>query len=280
MKNYKFYTIDTTTDEGVDFIYNQLKHDLIDMISLDRRSQRAIHQAYSSCSFCYKMFSLFDILETYHDDIIRSPKLLSAKKVVRDKLDSFIEQLTQKHGKNTIYCVCRDTAQLDYIDNDTGRLHLTETPTTFSLFYHYDIISTSPYFINQAVINTPIDTHFDYPSAREYDVLTDDSFMDLIFNDQDKPKTYQKNIETPYNTRLHYRLKNKNFLKIKVHHNVDADDNIQSTATIYRDIDMIVSELKFWKNYFLQPHKVITTVMALSKGKLNMDCVYNIVKFV
>lgn len=268
MTNYKF-GIDISTDDGKKDIIKKISNDMYDIV-IRYRTTRTIHRAYSMCILCSTIFMLFEFFENYHDIIMILPELHKLKRVISIKLNEFLNTINSQ--KDTI-CLCNVTEAVD-IDQDSGCIHYVGRIYDDSLHYHYELLSSSPYFLNQA------EGWSHYRSFRNYEVM-DDNFLQIIFNEDDTLNPYDPQYETPYNTRIHYRLKNKNFLKMAFHNIITIDDQKFTDCIIYRDLDMVVNEIKFWREYYRKPHKAITvTMMALNKCGINMDCIYNIIKFI
>jgi hypothetical protein len=269
MNNSKFSAIDIKTTEGQEQVLYMICEEIYDLLHNRRETDRIIHQAYLRCNLCSTVFRVFEILEDYHEFLISLSdyRIHRFKRVFAKKLDEFI---TTIEGGGTV-CVCRDTEIIDRIDEETGTMegyNLIEN----ELFMHYRNLTVAPYFLNQA-------TGFHYDHQRNYDII-EDNFMGILFNEDDTTMTYNKQTETPYNIRRHYRLANKNFLRLEMHTTIMDEGGSYTTATIYRDIDIVVNEIKFWREYLRQPHKTVTSaIMALSNTKLCNDCIYNVVKF-
>lgn len=267
MNDTKFYGIDFNTKEGEIAVYNMACNDMAD-ISSQMLTLRSIYYAYDDCELCYTLFKFFEIFEDYHEAIVTMPCMKLFKIAVCKQLDNVISQIST--NKDTI-CNCKEQATVDYIDDD-GKINLIDDVTNGSLFNHYDHIVTNPYYLNQA-------RGIRFNDIRDHEVL-EDNHLAIIFNDEDKPITYNKEKETIYNTRRHYRLMNRNFLKMQIHSIFTEDEQTLEEAIVYRDMDMVIQEAKMWREYFRKPHAVVTAaIITLQKiGFLN-DCIYDVVKF-
>lgn len=262
--------ININTDEDKIEINKMLKKDLNEIININL-SKKLIHVAYNHCRVCRTLFMLFEFFENYHDIIMILPEFHTLKKAISIKLDEFINKIISQ--KDTI-CSCNLRESVDYIDEYTGRIYLVEKLYEDSLHYHYDILCSNPYFVNQAYGKN----YFNRISNCE---VMDDNFLRIIFNEDDTLNPYDPQYETPYNTRIHYRLKNKNFLKLVLDTLITKDGKEFTDSIIYRDLDMVIDEIKFWREYFRQPHKcIIVTMMTLNRHGINMDCISNIIKFI
>lgn len=276
--NYKLRNFDMNTKEGEEEIWKRFSKDA-GMVFRNWHTGKIIHDIHIKCNNCFLLFKLFELLEDYHEAIVRLPKLIRFKRGLPKKIDELIRDINKYRDSGTL-CKCEETQQVEYINQDNGLIALSHVAGEYSMFYHYNNLVLDPYYVNQLTLANYGAKVIAY--GCEPVTIIEDNFLDIIFNEQDTNRQYQPQQETPYNTRLHYRLKNRNFLKLKMHTMcLDTEYEYNYTdVTLYRDYDMILKELEFWREYFTQPHTLIlNTIIALGKKGLNNDCIYHISKY-
>lgn len=235
--------------------------DRANVILFNRYTQRTIHDDYINCKRCFSTFLILELLEKYHELLRWKPELIKPYIAIRKRIDVFITS----YEEFTDDCACCIKEEVDWIDQDTGRMFLVggnEWETT--LFQHYNRLVIEPDTLNEEI--------------HEDNILYDNHFA-LIFN-EDEEEDDTTHHKTIYNTRQQYRLKNKNFLKLRLH-TVFTEENTETTfAEIYRDREAIIQEFKFWKGYFAQQHEyIMISMLSLKKTTLNNDCIFNIIQF-
>lgn len=239
-------------------------------------TNRSIFDDYYECKQCYVTFQVLELIEKYHEFLKSCPELFDFYFVMRKKIRSFIKEVQSRVDK----CKCCIAMEIDSVDEDTGFIYLKEYEDDelevyqwkASLFRHYTRLLNEPNVLNEEII-------LKGSCNKKISLKEDDNHLGLIFNDDDKIHTYQGQY-TPYNTRYKYRLQQRNFLKLSIHSYVsDNHTFVTSVAELHRDNDAIVKELQFWDEYFSKTHTLLVTSVLSLKGKINNDCIYNIIGF-
>jgi hypothetical protein len=193
--------------------------------------------------------------------------------VLRKKIRTFIKEVQNQDDK----CNCCIAEEIDYIDEDTGFIRLVEDeeerdPWKRSLINHYYRLVNEPNVLNEEVVINDF-------WMKKINVEYDDDHLGLIFNEDDKIMTYQGE-DTIYNTRQQYRIQQINFLKLSIKSYIsDNHTFVTSILELRRDKNAIIKELEFWNEYFSKPHTLLVTSVLSLKGKINNDCIYNVIGF-
>lgn len=275
MNHYKSYTVNmpTTEQEEQDYIIDieRRTHNIIYPLHYYYdQVTRTIFNDYYQCKQCYTIFQILELIEKYHEVFKSSIKLFEGYFIIRKKIRSFIEQLENQQDK----CKCCFSQHVEYIDDDTGLIYLIHADDEHlwenSLFKHYNRLLKEPNILNEEIHNKYLEIGNKY-------LEMEDNHLALIFNDDDKIITYNGTYNI-YNTRQQYRLKMRNFLKLSIHTYISNND-ISTIAELKRDSRDIINEFKFWDEYFSKPHPLLITTILSLKGKINYDCIYNIIMF-
>lgn len=278
MLGFNPYTISSmpTTEEEIKKCISDISIRIRFITNEQFYSDRTIFDDYHDCQRCYKVFQILELLEKYHEFLKTHIKMFDSYFVLRKKIRTFIKEVQNQDDK----CKCCISEEIDYIDEDTGFIRLTEDEDERdswkrSLINHYYRLVNEPNVLNEEVVNNSGCGWKNKINVVEYD----DNHLGLIFNNDDQIQTYHGEY-TPYNTRQQYRLQQRNFLKLSINSYISNNHTfVTSVVELHRDRNLIIKELEFWDEYFSKPHTLLVTSVLSLKGKINNDCIYNIIGF-